>query len=172
VYRVLRPGGLFIFGNWELSAYEATAPDRPAFEKLPHLSRALELARSALVYQGIDIRMCHDMPHWLAPESDLWNMTEDSSFVEPMLGFRDVVYAPMLVPIGTWPTEKRLQDVGKIGAHGWAHTWRSTRVSFQVAFGLTAEQSERIVDEAIREVYSPNVQVSVKYHMTYGFKRG
>lgn len=175
VYRVLRPGGFFLFGNWELSAYEATVPEHPAIKRLPHLSKALEFTRRGLAHQGVDVRMCQDMPLWMAPDSDLWNVSEDPStgFATPerKFGFRDIVYAPLLVPIGAWPTEKRLQDVGKIGAHGWAHIWRSMHVPFQV-FGLTAEQSQQVVDEAIQDVYSPDVQVSAKYHITHGFKRG
>ncbi|KAH7338164.1 S-adenosyl-L-methionine-dependent methyltransferase, partial [Rhizoctonia solani] len=175
IYRVLRPGGLFIFGNWELSAYDATEPSKPAFERLPALNRALQMTRTALTNQGVDVLMCSDMPHWLEPSSELWTVPEDPSsglmFTEPMLGFKDIMYAPMLVPIGLWPTEKRLQDVGKIGANGWAHIWRSMHAPFQV-FGLSKEQAQEVVDGAIRDVYSQEVQVSVKYHVTYGFKRG
>ncbi|KAF8686524.1 S-adenosyl-L-methionine-dependent methyltransferase [Rhizoctonia solani] len=175
IYRVLRPGGLFLFGNWELSAYDAADPSSPALERLPGLSKALEMTRTALSHQGVDVRMCKDMPRWLEPNSELWTTPEDPSsglmFAEPMLGFRDIEYKPMLVPIGLWPTEKRLQDVGKIGAHGWAHIWRSMHAPFQV-FGLSKDQAQEVVDRAIRDVYHPEVQVSVVYHSTYGFKRG
>ncbi|CEL53573.1 hypothetical protein RSOLAG1IB_06428 [Rhizoctonia solani AG-1 IB] len=174
IYRVLRPGGLFLFGNWELSAYDAAGPTAPALEQLPGLSKALEMTRTALTHQGVDVKMCSDMPRWLEPNSELWTTPQDPSsglmFTEPMLGFRDIYYAPMLVPIGIWPADKRLQDVGKIGAHGWAHIWRSMHAPFQV-FGLSKEQAQEVIDDAIRDVYSPDVRVSVKYHFTYGFKR-
>ncbi|CAE6440891.1 unnamed protein product [Rhizoctonia solani] len=175
VYRVLRPGGIFLFGNWELSAYDASDPSRPAFERLPGLTKALQMTRTALTHQGVDVQMCSNMPYWLESNSELWTVPDDPSsglvFTEPMLGFRDIVYAPMLVPIGLWPTEKRLQDVGKIGANGWVQIWRSMCAPFQV-FGLSKDQAQEVVDEAIRDVYSPEVQVSVKYHVTYAFKRG
>ncbi|EUC67607.1 methyltransferase domain protein [Rhizoctonia solani AG-3 Rhs1AP] len=175
IYRVLRPGGMFLFGNWELSAYDATDPSRPAFERLPGLTKALQMTRTALTHQGVDVQMCINMPRWLEPSSELWTTPEDPSsglmFTEPMLGFRDIVYAPMLVPIGLWPAETRLQDVGKIGANGWTHIWRSMQAPFQV-FGLSKEQAQAVVDAAIRDVYSPEVHVSVKYHVTYAFKRG
>lgn len=135
------------------------------------------MTRRGLVHQGVDVRMCHDMPLWLTPESDVWAPQDlehsppgfVEPFSEPMLGFRDIFYAPEVVPIGTWPTEKRMQDVGKIGAHGWAHIWKSMHAPFQV-FGLTSDEAQQLVDGAIRDVYKPGVQVSVKYHLTYGFK--
>ncbi|KAG8721386.1 hypothetical protein FRC08_013547 [Ceratobasidium sp. 394] len=176
IYRVLQPGGLFVFGNWELSAYEATVADHPAFEKLPHLSWALELTRQGLTRQGVDVRMCHDMHLWLRPESDVWALPNDPSsafmnpFAERMLGFQDIGYAAFLVPIGTWPTEKRMKDVAAIGQHGWAHIWRSMYAPFQ-AFGMSAEEARQVVDQAISDLSAPGVQVSVKYHATFGFKR-
>ncbi|CAE6494556.1 unnamed protein product [Rhizoctonia solani] len=94
IYRVLRPGGIFLFGNWELSAYDATDPSRPAFERLPGLTKALQMTRTALTHQGVDVQMCSDMPRWLEPSSELWTAPEDPSsglmFTEPMLGFRDI----------------------------------------------------------------------------------
>ncbi|KDN43625.1 hypothetical protein RSAG8_06002, partial [Rhizoctonia solani AG-8 WAC10335] len=166
---------MFLFGNWDAWAYDATDPSRPAFERLPGLTKALRMTRTALAHQGVDVKMCSDMPRWLEPNSELWTTPEDPSsglmFTEPMLGFRDIVYAPMLVPIGLWPTEKRLQDVGKIGANIWADLWRSMRAPFQV-FGLSQDQAQEVVDGAIRDVYSAEVQVSAKYHVTYAFKRG
>ncbi|KAG8768706.1 hypothetical protein FRC12_005420 [Ceratobasidium sp. 428] len=176
IYRVLRPGGLFVFGNWELSAYEATAPDHPALEKLPHLSRALQLTRDGLTRQGVDVKMCHDMHLWLQPESDVWDLPDQLSsgfidpFAEQMLGFRDIGYTPFLVPVGTWPTEKRMRDVAAIAQHGWAHIWRSMYAPFQF-FGMSAEEAKQAVDRAIGDLSAPGVQVSVKYHATFGFKR-
>ncbi|QRV93171.1 methyltransferase domain protein [Ceratobasidium sp. AG-Ba] len=176
IYRVLRPGGLFIFGNWELSAYEATVPDRPAFEKLPHLNQALRLTRQGLTGQGVDVYMCHDMHQWLRPESDVWDIPGDpstgvmNSFAERMLGFQDIGYVPFMVPIGVWPTEKRMKDVATIGRHGWAQIWRSMYAPFQV-FGMSPEAAKQAVDQAIEDLDAPGVQVSVKYHATFGFKR-
>ncbi|KAG9126108.1 hypothetical protein FRC07_004844 [Ceratobasidium sp. 392] len=176
IYRVLRPGGLFVFGNWELSAYEATVPQRPALEKLPYLSRALQLTRDGLTRQGVDVNMCQDMHLWLRPESDVWDLPNDPSsgfmnpFAERILGFRDIGYGAFLVPIGTWSTEKRMRDVGSIGHYGWAHIWRSMHAPFQF-FGMTAEEAKQAADKAIEDLSAPGVQVSVKYHATFGFKR-
>ncbi|KAJ1305287.1 hypothetical protein OPQ81_000311 [Rhizoctonia solani] len=92
IYRVLRPGGLFLFGNWELSAYDAANPTQPAFERLPGLNKALQMTRTALTHQGVDVNMCSDMPRWLEPNSELWAVPDDPSSgpmsTEPMLGFR------------------------------------------------------------------------------------
>jgi SAM-dependent methyltransferase len=177
IYRVLRPGGLFIFGNWEPSVHEAAVPERPALERLPHLSAALELSKQGLAHQGVDVNMCHDMPLWLAPGSDVWTVPEESPsgfvnpFAEQMLGFRDIGYNVFLVPIGSWPTDKRMKDVGAIGQHGWAQHWRSMYAPFQV-FGLSAEDAQQVVDKAIADLATPDVQAAVKYHATFGFKRG
>lgn len=91
-------------------------------------------------------------------------------FAERMLGFRDIGYSPAMVPIGTWPDEKRMKDVGTIGQHGWTQIWRSMYAPFRV-FGMSHEVAQQTVDGAIQDLSVPGVQVSVKYHATFGFKR-
>jgi hypothetical protein len=176
IYRVLRPGGLFVFGSWEPSVYEATVPERPAVERLPHISKAFYLVRQILNSQGVDADIGQNMPLWLAPTSDVWAAPEDLSsgfvnpFAEEMLGFRDIGYNAFLVPVGLWPTDKRMKDVGAIGQQVWTHIWGGLYALFQV-FGMSSEDARLVIDKAVEDQAIFGVQMSAKYHATFGFKR-
>jgi hypothetical protein len=109
--------------------------------------------------------MGHDMYLWLAPGSDVWAASEGPSsgfinlFAERMLGFQDMRYKAFLVPVGPWPTEKRMKDVGVIGQHGWVEIWRSMYAPFQV-FGMSAKEAQMVVDRSIAQLTAPDAEVS------------
>lgn len=76
VHRVLRPGGLLLFCEYELEVYDAEFPGIPAWRSLPGISNALRLARGCLATQGVNIYAWRDLPNWLPHDSPFWKETE------------------------------------------------------------------------------------------------
>ncbi|CAE7189200.1 unnamed protein product [Rhizoctonia solani] len=89
VHRVLRPGGLMLFGQIEIEVYEYTAPDPtspndpgetlfpgphviPAKDSLPVMTHGMELLRESLTMQQVEVEMWRKLPKLLAPCSSLW----------------------------------------------------------------------------------------------------
>lgn len=69
LHRVLRPGGLFISGEFENEIYEAENPDVPLVDAVPRLSRALGLVRQALAAQNVTVDAGRRLPDILAESS-------------------------------------------------------------------------------------------------------
>lgn len=76
VHRVLRPGGLLLFCEYELEVYDAEFPGIPAWGSLPGISKALRLARGCLATQGVNIYAWRDLPNWLPFDSSFWKEDE------------------------------------------------------------------------------------------------
>ncbi|KAF8601543.1 hypothetical protein BDV93DRAFT_475356 [Ceratobasidium sp. AG-I] len=76
VQRVLRPGGLLLFCEYELEVYDAEFPGIPAWGSLPGISKALRLARGCLATQGVNIYAWRDLPSWLPYDSSFWKENE------------------------------------------------------------------------------------------------
>ncbi|KAG8758151.1 hypothetical protein FRC11_004039 [Ceratobasidium sp. 423] len=89
VHRVLRPGGLILFGQIEIEVYQYTAPDQsspkdpgedlfpgphviPAKQSLPAMTHGMELLRDSLTLQQVKVFMWRELPELLAPGSALW----------------------------------------------------------------------------------------------------
>ncbi|CAE6491294.1 unnamed protein product [Rhizoctonia solani] len=89
VHRVLRPGGLMLFGQIEIEVYQYTAPDPsspkdpgedlfpgphviPAKQSLPAMTHGMELLRDSLTLQQVKVFMWRELPELLAPCSTLW----------------------------------------------------------------------------------------------------
>ncbi|CAE6400049.1 unnamed protein product [Rhizoctonia solani] len=90
VHRVLRPGGLMLFGQIEVEVYEYTAPDPSspndpgenlfpgphvilAKDSLPVMTHGMELLRESLTIQQVQVDMWRQLPELLIPGSSLWH---------------------------------------------------------------------------------------------------
>ncbi|KAF8693087.1 Methyltransferase domain, partial [Rhizoctonia solani] len=65
LYRVLRPGGLLISGEFENETYGADNPNTPLGDASPRLSRALAFVRQALAAQGVTVDAGRQLPDML-----------------------------------------------------------------------------------------------------------
>ncbi|CAE6436420.1 unnamed protein product [Rhizoctonia solani] len=83
LYRVLRPGGLLISGEFENETYGADNPDIPLGDASPKLTRALRLVRQALAAQGVTVDAGRQLPALL---SDPGLFTHISRSVSPGFG--------------------------------------------------------------------------------------
>lgn len=63
---MLRPGGLLLSGELENETYDGSAPDEPAGDLHPRLSRALVYIREALARQGVTVYAGRKLPGMLA----------------------------------------------------------------------------------------------------------
>ncbi|CAE6403472.1 unnamed protein product [Rhizoctonia solani] len=65
LYRVLRPGGLLVSGEFENETYGADSPNVPLGDASPRLTRALALVRQALAVQGVTVDAGRQLPAML-----------------------------------------------------------------------------------------------------------
>ncbi|CUA74609.1 hypothetical protein RSOLAG22IIIB_05615 [Rhizoctonia solani] len=66
LYRVLRPGGLLVSGEFENETYGADNPDVPLGDASARLTRALVLVRQALAAQGVTVDAGRQLPALLS----------------------------------------------------------------------------------------------------------
>lgn len=69
LYRVLRPGGLFLSGELELEIYDMDNPNVPLVDAVPRLARGLGLVRQALAAQHVTVDAGRQLPGILADSS-------------------------------------------------------------------------------------------------------
>ncbi|KAG9099574.1 hypothetical protein FRC06_005137 [Ceratobasidium sp. 370] len=193
VHRVLRPGGLLLFCEYELEAYDAEFPDIPAWGSLPGISNALRLARGGLAHQGVNIYAWRDLPRWLPYGSPFWKECElefeddtdstdtesDGSVIQspspamiqptPARGFTGVQTRANLVPAAPWPSDPRLREVGALVQNVWADVWRSMGSSLRVG-GLSEAEAAETIRAAVYDIEHPSVRISAKLHTLYAFK--
>ncbi|KAG9099990.1 hypothetical protein FS749_016559 [Ceratobasidium sp. UAMH 11750] len=168
IHRVLRPGGLFLFANTELSVFDALNPERAMNEVLPSLSEGFKIMRAALSQQGVKIHMGREVSSWLAPDSDMWMPIQAKEPGKPV-GFRDIEYKQHLVPAGTWPEDTWMKVIGRDVGWVWGQIWRSMEAPLQL-FGLDEANAKRVVRGAVEDINRPGVAIAAKFHMVYAFK--
>ncbi|CAE6462562.1 unnamed protein product [Rhizoctonia solani] len=100
VHRVLRPGGLLLFGQIEIEVYEYTAPNPsspndpgetlfpgphviPGKDSLPVMTHGMQLLRESLGVQQVQVEMWRQLPELLAPDSPLWQSHPREHDVKP-----------------------------------------------------------------------------------------
>ncbi|KAG8682609.1 hypothetical protein FRC09_016651, partial [Ceratobasidium sp. 395] len=168
VHRVLKPGGLLLFGDSELDAFDGLDPEFPARDKFPGLTAGFALVRQGFARQDVHINLCCDLPRLLSPESDLWVTRRGMEQNKP-LGFWNIRTKSHIIPTNTWSKDARLKELGKLAGHTWKSMWKSMEVPFQM-FGMEPDMARQIVQGAVDDIDRTDVAVSAKYHTIYAFK--
>ncbi|CAE6458284.1 unnamed protein product [Rhizoctonia solani] len=192
VHRVLRPGGILLFCEYELEAYDAQFPDVPAWASLPGISNALRLARGGLAHQGVNAYVWRDLPKWLPWDSSFWkedSLNEDEEFdtdtesessvirssqpsrSEPdgVRGFTGVQTWANLLPASPWHADPRQREVGALVQRVWADVWRNMGSSLQLS-GMSEREATEAIRAAVQDIEHPPVRISAKLHTLYAFK--
>ncbi|CAE6422870.1 unnamed protein product [Rhizoctonia solani] len=164
VHRVLRPGGLFLYGEYQNNGFDASTPDHSAATTAPYLIRALRIARDIYMRLGAYAYAFRDVPPLLDPQCPIWANQKRKGFV----GIRG---EEKMVPAGPWHPVPRMRDVGLITQQVWCETWRSQRATFLSNAGMDPEDVDVLINGAIDELINPGMRLLYgKYHVLYAFK--
>ncbi|KAG8786106.1 hypothetical protein FRC12_016910 [Ceratobasidium sp. 428] len=163
MHRVLRPGGLFIFG--ELYP-QLTLPNEhvPALEGPAGRSAHLfEGFRSILTKRDVMIEATQCIDALLSPEHDIWRP-------QPNSGFHRINHSVWELPInGLWHPDPHMQEVGLLMAMNICKFSESTRPMF-LSTGLTDPEFDEWVHDIQREIRDPMNNVVMRYHLVHAFK--
>ncbi|KAG9093207.1 hypothetical protein FRC07_011516 [Ceratobasidium sp. 392] len=163
MHRVLRPGGMLIFGELDP---RITAPkeDEPAIHgPASRSARFCEAFRAAAINSGILLNTCKDIDSWLSPDSPHWAPQSGS-------GFRNIVHRVWELPVnGLWHPDPRMQEVGMYMARNFCEFIGSVR-PLLLSSGLTDSEFDKWVEDAQREVRDPMNVTVVRYHAVCAYK--
>ncbi|KAG9099987.1 hypothetical protein FS749_016556 [Ceratobasidium sp. UAMH 11750] len=168
IYRVLKPGGLFLFCDAELDVFNGLNPQRSMSEMLPSISEAYRILRVALSHQGANVRMGHEIAGWLAPGSDMWASVKPKEPGRPV-GFRNIEHKQHFVPAGPWPEDPRLKLIGRDTGRVWARVWRSMEAPLRL-YGLDEANARRLVQGVEEDINRPGVPIAGSVHTAFAFK--
>ncbi|KAG8681976.1 hypothetical protein FRC08_015271, partial [Ceratobasidium sp. 394] len=148
MHRVLRPGGLFIYG-------EIFPPVTLPGEHLPALqgpaSRTARLFQEIpviLADRGVQVGGSHDVDTWLGPDSGLWRS-------QPPSGFHTIAHREWELPInGLWHPDPFMQEVGVLMAMNISQLAESTRPMFLFS-GLASSEFDEWVNDIRNEIRDP-----------------
>ncbi|CUA76737.1 hypothetical protein RSOLAG22IIIB_02207 [Rhizoctonia solani] len=164
IHRVLRPGGLFLYGEYQNNGFDASTPDHSAADTAPNLIRALRITRDIYMRQGAYAYAFRDVPPLLDPSCPIWAK-------EKKKGFTGIRGEEKIVPAGGWHPVPRMRELGLITQQVWCELWRGMRPTFLSDGGMNAEEVDNIIDSAIDELVNPGPRLLYgKYHVLYAFK--
>ncbi|KAF8761531.1 S-adenosyl-L-methionine-dependent methyltransferase [Rhizoctonia solani] len=164
LHRVLRPGGLFLYGEYENEVFDASMGDHAASSTAPYLVHATRLSREAFDRQGVHAYAFKDVPRLLNPECELWGDQIQRK------GFINISQEEKIIPAGQWGQTPSLREVGLITQYVWCEMWKSLRPLF-ISHGLSTLEASDLINGAIRELMDPGLkQLYAKYHVLCGFK--
>ncbi|KAG8739818.1 hypothetical protein FRC10_005079 [Ceratobasidium sp. 414] len=163
MHRVLRPGGLFIYGQLfppvTLPGERSPALQGPA-SRSAHLFEGL---RDLLTERGVQVGESDDIDVWLSPESGLWGS-------EPASGFHSIVHREWEMPInGLWHPDPVMQEVGLLMAMNISQLAESSRPVF-LSSGLTNSEFDEWVDGILKESQDPMNNAIIRYHLVSAYK--
>ncbi|CAE6521472.1 unnamed protein product [Rhizoctonia solani] len=164
LHRVLRPGGLFLYGEYENEVYDASAEDHAASSSAPYMVLASRLSREAFDRQGVHAYAFKDVPRLLDPGCALWSGEMRRK------GFINITKEEKVVPAGQWPQVTDLREVGLITQYVWCEMWKSLRPLF-INHGINSADVNDLINGAITELMDPGSRrLYAKYHVLYAFK--
>ncbi|QRV81927.1 methyltransferase domain protein [Ceratobasidium sp. AG-Ba] len=200
VHRVLRPGGLLLFCEYELEVYDALFPDIPAWGTLPGISNALRLARGGLATQGVNVYAWRDLPRWLPYDSPFWKehelesdeyLTDGSTDTEGEDEDRSITQSPSPgLPRFDHATRRGFVGVqtraNLVPAAPWPDDPRLREVGSLVqevwsdvwrsmgsslqVQGLSAQEANETIRAAVHDIQHPSVRICAKLHTLFAFK--
>ncbi|KAG9104563.1 hypothetical protein FRC06_001343 [Ceratobasidium sp. 370] len=168
IHRVLRPGGLFLYGEFHSNAWDASTADHTAVETAPHIIRGLRMAREIFSKQGVYAYAWRDVPPLLEPSCVIWNSVQDLD--ERQRGFTSIRVETKMAPAGPWHPSPRLNESGRLVQLLWAQTWVNLRPMY-IHNGLSESETDELVNGARREILEPGFRkLYGKYSVLYAFK--
>ncbi|KAG9078117.1 hypothetical protein FS749_009929 [Ceratobasidium sp. UAMH 11750] len=168
IHRVLKPGGLFLFGDSEVEGYDGMDPEFPAGDKFPGMNAGLQLIRQALAEQGVNPYLWRDLPGHLSPESDLW-VSQRGKDGNKRVGFRDIRSKAHVFPANPWPKDEYSKELGRLAGDVGKAMWKSMEVPFQL-YGVDPDRARQIIRDVVEEIDRTDLAVAGKYHTIYAFK--
>ncbi|KAG8695105.1 hypothetical protein FRC08_008038 [Ceratobasidium sp. 394] len=163
MHRVLRPGGLFIYGEL-FPAITLPGEYLPALQgPASRLARLFEDVVSILTKRGIQIGGSHDIDTWLSREGGLWGS-------QPTSGFHNIVHKTWEMPInGLWHPDPVMQEVGLSMALSLSHLAENSR-PILLSSGLTDSEFDEWVDDIRKELRDPMNNAVVRFHLVCAYK--
>lgn len=163
VHRVLRPGGLLLYGEYQNHAFDASTEDHTAIATAPCIIRALRIARDIFTQQGVYAYAFRDVPPLLDPECMLWKGVKRK-------GFTGIRAETKMVPAGPWHLLPHLREVGLVTQRVWCETWRNLKPMF-LSSGMGEEEVDQLINGTVDELSNPGSRrLYAKYHVLYAFK--
>ncbi|KAG8790360.1 hypothetical protein FRC12_012053 [Ceratobasidium sp. 428] len=164
MHRVLRPGGMLIFGELDP---RITAPGEaaPAIHGLASQSaRFFEEYRAALSNGGVLIDSCRDIDSWLDRDNQLWAAPHTE------YGFSNVEHRSWEAPVnGLWHPDPRMQEVGMFMAMNFCEFMGSAR-PLLLSSGLTDSEIDKWMEDIRREIRDPMNNSIIRYHAVWAYK--
>ncbi|CAE6441229.1 unnamed protein product [Rhizoctonia solani] len=163
MHRVLRPGGLLIFGEWcpriTLPGEDAPALDGPA----RHSARFMETYRSAIAASGILLETASNIDGWLRPDSGLWP-------TQTPTGFGGITHGVRESPLnGLWHPDPKMQEVGMLTAMNFCEFLVSAE-PLLLSYGISKGEYDEWTENIQREIRDPLNSAVIKYHFVTAFK--
>lgn len=168
IHRVLRPGGLLIWADFETTTRDASVADHNAAEKSPHIVRATQLVEAACARQGAPINAWRDAPLLLDPQNEIWRNEERAS--NRAKGFTSIRSAAKMLPVTPWHPSPHMRDAGTLVRQSAREMWASFIPMFMNE-GLSESEAEELAAKTYMETAELGTkQLYVNYHVLYAFK--
>ncbi|GAB1520490.1 hypothetical protein RhiTH_003567 [Rhizoctonia solani] len=163
IHRVLRPGGLFIFGEWYP---QLTLPggNMPALlGPARHSARFMETYRSAIAASGIFVEAASEIDNWLRPDSYLWSAQARS-------GFCSIIHEVRESPLnGLWHPDSDMREIGMLSAMNFSEFIVSAQPLF-LSHGITKAEYDVWAEHIRGEIRDPLNSVVIRYHSVTAIK--
>ncbi|KAF8609706.1 hypothetical protein BDV93DRAFT_518467 [Ceratobasidium sp. AG-I] len=168
VYRILRPGGLLIWTEFESPLRDASVADHNIAEKSPSIGKAWQLVTDACAREGASINVWRDIPLLLDPENEIWCNVEGMD--NRARGFTPMRNVVKMLPLTPWHPSSRLHDAGMIMQQITSQTWTSF-IPALINEDLSRSEAEELVLEMCTETHEVGTrQLYANFHMFYAFK--
>ncbi|QRV90186.1 methyltransferase domain protein [Ceratobasidium sp. AG-Ba] len=165
VYRVLRPGGLIHFSDFNPNFWDPEDITTAARRTNPRGCEYFDVVRGRLSAMGVDPNTCDKVPEWLAPGSDLW--------IEGENGFQDI-----RSDIRTYPAYPHdgFPCMGQVGAEISVYIRHLFVQSTGDGLGLLKDAGMahddvcRLIEDVIEEMKQPERCSLIKLYRIYATK--
>jgi len=153
IYRVLRPGGMFFFSEFEYPQYESQNPSQLPLHSAPYTVAIALALLDSLEKQSVSIHGSTQMADWLVG----------------LGGFSSITNQWCAIPSGPWHPDPLLQDVGKMVAQCITNAYHNLKPLLKSS-GLSDEAIDKLVEEGLSDVRNPFLHLIFKYHVVCAFK--
>ncbi|KAF8606904.1 hypothetical protein BDV93DRAFT_488827 [Ceratobasidium sp. AG-I] len=168
IYRVLRPGGLLLWSEFDIIPRDASVADHNVAEKSPNMGRTWQLIADACTRQGAPMDVWRDAPLLLDPQNKIWLNNEGTG--NRARGFTSMRNAVKMLPITPWHSSPRLREAGAMMQQMARQTCTSF-IPLLINEGLSESEAEELIHKTYMETIEPGTkQLYINYHVLYAFK--